>query len=203
MENPIASMKVLGGRLCLDFANTLDQHVPPLGEYLHGYDDLAWWGVRVGLLAEDEAEALRERARAEPEEAARVFARALALRGAVFRLFSAAAAGRAPGEADMETLNEEWRQAASHLRVTHGADGYAWAWDDARALDRVLRAVARDAAELLTSDLLDRVGECPGHACDWLYLDTSRNRSRRWCDMAGCGNRAKARRHYHRSAEAH
>ena len=203
MENAIAELKVLGGRLCLDFTNTLDQHDPPLGEYLRGYDDLAWWGLRVGLLDETEAAALRERARGEPEEAARVFSRALALRGAVFRVFSAAVAGRAPEAGDLEVLNGEWKSAAPHLRVAHGAEGFEWGWDDDRALDHVLRAVARDAVELLTSDLLERVGECPGHNCDWLYLDTSRNRSRRWCDMAGCGNRAKARRHYHRAADAH
>ncbi|MCB0153982.1 MAG: CGNR zinc finger domain-containing protein, partial [Anaerolineae bacterium] len=54
------------------------------------------------------------------------------------------------------------------------------------------------AAELLTSDRLNRVGQCAGESCGWLFLDTTRNHSRRWCEMEHCGNRAKAKRHYRR-----
>jgi predicted RNA-binding Zn ribbon-like protein len=64
-----------------------------------------------------------------------------------------------------------------------------------------LRPIARSAAELLTSETLSRVRECGGATCTWLFLDASRNRSRRWCSMESCGNRAKARRHYRRRRE--
>jgi len=53
--------------------------------------------------------------------------------------------------------------------------------------------------DLLTSDRLSAVRECAADDCAWLFLDESRNRSRRWCDMKVCGNRQKARLHYHRS----
>ncbi len=67
------------------------------------------------------------------------------------------------------------------------------------ALDTVLWSVARSSAELLISEDLMRVKECPENdGCGWLFVDTSRNHKRRWCDMEGCGNRAKARRHYER-----
>ena len=68
-----------------------------------------------------------------------------------------------------------------------------------RKLDQMLWPIIRSAAELLTSDKLDRVCECPGENCGWLFIDMSRNRSRRWCDMKDCGNRAKARRHYRKT----
>ncbi|HYR09186.1 MAG TPA: CGNR zinc finger domain-containing protein, partial [Longimicrobium sp.] len=85
------------------------------------------------------------------------------------------------------------------LRVRAEGGEFAWGWEEGAELDRVLWPVVRDAAELLVSGDLRRVGKCCGDNCDWLYLDTSRNRSRRWCDMQSCGNRAKARRHYHRA----
>src|ERR671930_579256 len=75
------------------------------------------------------------------------------------------------------------------------ANGFAWVADD------VLAPVVWSAAELLTSGPLERVRECPGDdTCGWLFLDTSRNGSRRWCDMRTCGNRAKARRYYRRAS---
>jgi predicted RNA-binding Zn ribbon-like protein len=88
--------------------------------------------------------------------------------------------------------------------VEVGAGGERWRWrwagdaESEPALDRVLWPVARSAAELLTSDDLAAVRECAAPDCRWLFLDRSRNRSRRWCAMATCGNRSKARRHYRR-----
>jgi len=78
-------------------------------------------------------------------------------------------------------------------------DGFAWDWHEADgALELPIWIVARSASTLLVSQGLRRVRECAGEKCDWLFLDASRNRSRRWCDMAACGNRAKAQRNYAR-----
>ena len=65
-----------------------------------------------------------------------------------------------------------------------------------------LDTMDRSAAELLTSPDLPLVRECAGYDCGWLFMDTTKNRSRRWCDMATCGNRAKGRRHYERRRAA-
>ncbi len=200
MQNPLASLTVVGGRTSLDFTNTLDSWEPaPTGDRLHAYDDLVWWGLRVGLLDEPAAERLFARARAGPAEAERVFARAMRFRAALYRVFAAAAAGApAPGDA-LQAVNAEWALAAPHLRLSPSGGGFAWEWEEADALDSVLRPVAHDAVELLAGEELRRVGACGGETCNWLYLDTSRNRSRRWCEMETCGNRAKAKRHYHRT----
>lgn len=205
-ENPFAEKELVGGRICLDFANTVGQHEPvQLNEWLHGYDDLVWWALRADALPESEAEGLFARARAHPDEAAAVFDRALALREVVFRIFSAIAAKRDADPADMAALNAEIAVAMPHARiaaVAPGSGGCDWAWEETGALDRVLWPVARSAAEALTSDDVRRIGECAGDECQWLYVDTSRNHSRRWCVMADCGNRAKARRHYHRQKQS-
>jgi len=203
MENPFAGKELVGGRICLDFANTLGQHEPePLSEWLASYDDLVWWALKAEIVPPEEAEVLFARARANPGDAAEVFRRAIVLREAVFRIFSAAAAKRDPDPADLEVLNGELARAMPHARVAPiqtGSCSCDWAWEETGALDRVLWPVARSAAEALTSEDVKRIGECAGDACQWLYVDTSRNHSRRWCVMSDCGNRAKAKRHYHRA----
>ena len=205
-ENPFAGKELVGGRICLDFANTISEHEPePVNESLHGYDDLVWWALRADIVPEAEAEKLFARAAAHPDEAAGVFARAMALREAVFRIFAAAAERRDPDPADLEVLNRELALAMPHARVAaipREACTCDWAWEETGDLDRVLWPVARSAAEALTSEDVRRIGQCAGESCQWLYVDTSRNHSRRWCVMADCGNRAKAKRHYHRQKQA-
>lgn len=201
-ENPLASLKVLGGRLSLDFVNTVDTHDTRIDDKLNAYADLLWWALRVELMDEAAAAPLFVRARAEADEAAQVFARAVELREALYPVFVAARAEDAPRDADVAVLNRELSLALGRLRVRPADGGFAWGWEEGAELDRVLWPVVRDAAELLVSGDLRRVGLCCGDNCDWLYLDTSRNRSRRWCDMQSCGNRAKARRHYHRAKGA-
>jgi predicted RNA-binding Zn ribbon-like protein len=198
-ENPLAGLNLIGGRLSLEFVNTVDTHDPPIDDRLAAYADLVWWALRVGMLDEAAARPLFERAEADLAAAADVLARAVELREAVYRIFVAVRSGGAADEADLAVLNRELSRALGWLRVRAEGEAFAWGWEDGAELDRMLWPVVRDAAELLVSGDLRRVGKCCGDNCDWLYLDTSRNRSRRWCDMQSCGNRAKARRHYHRA----
>ena len=187
-----------GGRLCLDFANTVGGRRAHPTEFLNRYADLVAWGRQAGVLSDGEARRLMRLAAQRPADAARTLADAIALREALYRVFSSAAGGPAVA-ADLEILNSALRRAMSHLRIVPGAREFAWTWDaEEGALDRVLWSVVRSAADLLASDEVLRVARCAAQDCDWLFLDTSRNRSRRWCDMRDCGNRAKARRHYAR-----
>jgi predicted RNA-binding Zn ribbon-like protein len=126
--------------------------------------------------------------------------RAIALREAIYHIFSDTADGEEPNPHDVQTLNRELATAWDHLRLAPTGGGFAWEWvAEGNELDRVLWLVARSAAELLTSGPLDRVRECANDPCGWLFVDLSRNRSRRWCDMQDCGNKVKARRHYART----
>ncbi|HEX8274945.1 MAG TPA: CGNR zinc finger domain-containing protein [Longimicrobiaceae bacterium] len=197
--NPLDELSLVGGRLILDFTNSVGSRgVVVERDRLRGYPELLWWGVRAEVLTDAERRELLRRAVERPAEAEEVFRRAIDFREASWRLLRAVEDGAAPDAADLATVNREVARAMSHARLTRTAEGFAWGWDDAPEADRVLWPVARSAAELLTSPELGRVGRCAAESCGWLYLDTSKNRSRRWCDMRDCGNRAKVRRHYHR-----
>lgn len=186
---------LLGGRPCLDFANTVDpRHGQDRRELLNNYIDLLSWSRAAIGMSDELAGRLATASRGDQAAAASVLERGFRLREAIYRLF----AGPGAGDADLATLNEELSEAMEHARVVRAGPGFAWIWPDTDDLARPLWPVARSAAKLLTSPELERVGECLGGNCGWLFLDTSRNRRRTWCSMEGCGNRAKARRHYAR-----
>jgi predicted RNA-binding Zn ribbon-like protein len=189
-----------GGVLCLDFANTLSYRgrADPV-ERLTSYAALVVWGQQAGVLTDREAQRLARAAARRPAEATIVHAHALTLREALYRLFSAVAAGRSPDTADVTTVNRMLAQALGWLQIGATPEGFRWKWNGpGDALDRMLWPVLRSAADLLTSAPLRNIRECAAPDCGWLFLDTTRNRRRRWCDMQGCGNRAKVRRHRER-----
>lgn len=201
-----ASVKLIGGDLALDFVNTLDQRAKPEHEEcLATYSDLVAWSRRAVGLTEPLADELRALAAARAPEAAATHARALHLREALYTLFTTATEGQPLDLAPLAVLNDELARALSNARVVDTPDGPAWGWArDTPALDMPLWPVARAAAELLTSAALRQglVRECANERCSWLFLDTTRNHSRRYCTMDDCGNRARARRHYHRQRAA-
>ncbi|HSB62372.1 MAG TPA: ABATE domain-containing protein [Vicinamibacteria bacterium] len=192
--------ELTGGAACLDFVNTLGDRPRSRDEGLRAYADLVAWGRQAGVLPGAEAKGLRREAARHPVRAREALARAVALREELYRVFSRVAAGRAPDERGVGALNEALAAALVRLRVRPGPSGFDWAWTARPGdLDRVLWPVVRSAAELLTSAEREQVRECGGEACSWLFVDRSRTRRRRWCDMKTCGNRAKARRHYRRT----
>ena len=190
-----------GGVVSLDFINTVGSRLADSpGEYLRSYEDLLDWGGQAGLLGLEEAEGLSRRARLDPEGSQETLSRALALREALHRMISGAIAGESQDESDLSVLNRELSIALSHLRVAAADGEYSWGWyrseDNGEALlDSALWPVAQSAAELLTSERLGRVKVCAGDGCGWVFLDESRNSSRKWCDSRDCGNRERVRRH--------
>jgi predicted RNA-binding Zn ribbon-like protein len=188
-----------GGHPALDFANTVGDRPTAPRELLRTYADVLAWARQAGLISIEQHGRLGSEARARPREAGRVLSRARALREAIQTVCSAAARGEPPAAATLEPVNAEIPAAQSRQRLAPAGERAAWAWsDNPRALDAVLWPIVRAAADLLTSADLSLVRECADETCRWLFLDRSRNRSRRWCDMTVCGNRAKARRHYAR-----
>ncbi|HVR98066.1 MAG TPA: ABATE domain-containing protein [Thermoanaerobaculia bacterium] len=202
MEQASPTFELSGGALCLDFTNTVGDRERPESERLRSYSDLVAFARQAELLTMEEAARLEGRAEQEPHAAAATLALGHSLRETLYRTFSAIAASRAPDAADLERLNATLPEALSRLRLERRGDDFVWTWaatDD--PLEAPLWPVLRSAADLLTSEERERVRECGGSACTWLFVDRSRNRSRRWCSMETCGNRAKARRHYHRTAD--
>jgi len=168
-------------------------------ERLHNYNDLLAWGRKTALLDRHTADELHRSATANPDGAERTYSEAIDLREAIYRIFSTVVAGSDPALDDLGRLNRFLARVLTNLRVAPSGEGFDWDWSREPALDRMLWPVAWSASTLLTSDLLDRVGQCADdRGCGWLFLDMSRNRSRRWCDMRDCGNRDKVRRYYAR-----
>jgi predicted RNA-binding Zn ribbon-like protein len=196
--------KAVGGWLCLDFVNSVNWDSPErAAERFFDYTDLVRWGQFAAALTEAEAQQLLRAAAGRPGEAAAVYEQALALRATIHRIFAAVANGSSPAAGDLAALNAALAEALAHARLVASGSGFTWSWAGApESLARPLWLVVGSAAALLTSEQLARVGQCAGESCGWLFLDTSRNRSRRWCEMEHCGNRAKARRHYRRKQAA-
>jgi predicted RNA-binding Zn ribbon-like protein len=195
------NLELVGGRLCLDFANTVSTRNESLRrEYLTCYDELVEWSRHAGVLTDHEALRLKREAARCPVEAAAVLDKALATRETIYRIFSAVAHQQAPAAADVTALNAALAEALGRLRIRPTEDGFEWQWvQEPQALDIMLWPVVRSAADLLTSAELHRVGQCARRGrCDWLFVDSSKNLSRRWCSMNACGSRDKARRYYQR-----
>lgn len=189
-----------GGRVCLDFANTVawSGEARP-SERLASYGDLVEWAQQAEVLSEAAARRLRREARADPGAAADALRDAHALREAIHEVVTARAERREPSAAAAEMLNRFLGRALGRLRLGVEGDACSWTFvDQGDELDRMLWPVAWSTASLLTSADASLVRACANEHCGWLFVDRSRNRSRRWCDMKGCGNMAKARRHYAR-----
>lgn len=192
------SLNLIGGRLCLDFINTVDcRNSDHSREYLSTYPNLISWSQHANILTENEARDLLQEAALHPADARIVLERAITTREALHRIFCAIANHRLPAATDIGVLNAEMSITMAQMRLKPANAPNPWTYTfEEKKLDQMLWPIIHSAAELLTSDKLDRICECQGENCGWLFIDMSRNRSRRWCDMKDCGNRAKARRHY-------
>jgi len=191
--------------LAIQFANTVgSRRSSRPQERISDYRALVEWGVGAELFGRTEAARLLAEAESRPSEASAAMERARALRDAVYRIFEGVGEGKPPATGDLEVLNAALGECAVRRRLQQTSQGLCWTWAETPEadLDWMLWPVAYSAAELLTSSSADRVKACPGEGCGWIFLDQSRNRSRRWCDMQSCGNREKARRHYHRGRTA-
>jgi predicted RNA-binding Zn ribbon-like protein len=193
--------KRLGGRVCVDFANTVDRHVhdgavvrSSADKLEQGYASLLAWAYTRGLLNDGAAQHLAERARREPDQADQEFCAARQLRSAMHAVFDAAAAGRA-GEADVSNLLELVGPIDGIPRLQPG-DGGARYELAGLVLSEPLLPVRISLSSLIAEGELGQIGRCQGTTCSWHFMDFSPGLTRRWCSSQLCGNRERARRHY-------
>lgn len=196
----VANMDLVGGRPVVDFVNTVsDRSSGTPYDRLRTFDDLLEWCVRVELVGPEAARRLAAEAADRTQDALAALERARDLREALFELFQAEVEDRPAPPHALETFNGFLADGLRHRRVEVVEGEFRWHWAEHPArLDVMLGPLAWSAAELLTSQELGRLKQCAQDGCRWIFLDLSKNRSRRWCTMEDCGNRAKARRHYHR-----
>jgi predicted RNA-binding Zn ribbon-like protein len=188
-----------GGNLALDFANTVSYRpTAEPKERLVSYNHLLFFGQESGVYPRG-VDRLFARAGESPGRGTNALQRAIQFREALYAIFSAVVERRAvPGNA-LALLNVTLQQAKAHGRIVQVNRRFVWEWVGMDSyLDSVLWPIARAAADLLVSEDLASLRMCASEDCGWLFLDTTKNHRRRWCDMRTCGNRVKARRHYER-----
>ena len=202
MTPSVTNIKRVGGSLALDFANSIDWRLSDAPhDWLTGYGDLLAWARAAGCIRAAEKTALAKLARGRGRDADKAFAQAIDLREAIDRIGRAVAQSIKPEAEDLATLNGALGNCPPRSRLDFSRGEFSWQTPEP-SLETPLWPVAWAAADLLASPERDRIKVCAGEDCGWLFLDRSRNAARRWCSMADCGNRDKARRFYarHRGA---
>jgi len=201
-------LPIVGGHLALDFANTVDD---PEGtaRYDHAgtYEELVGWSVRIGVLRPDQASELLDAARAHSRSRSAALRRAHELRRILIEIFTQAAminSGEVPAAKATipPTLWNQLRgfvtEALANADLVPADDGCELTWPLTARLDALLWPIAVAALGLLSSPQVARVKKCAG--CPWVFVDQSKNLSRRWCAMDDCGTHEKIRRYVSRRA---
>jgi len=195
-KRTLETLELVGGALCLDFANTINSRREPEHDYLLTYADLVNWAGKVEILSGQQVKSLKQRETQDLKKAAQALEKGRTAREIIYRVFSAIAAKSKPKQGDLSVMTHLYEEAignGQHVKIeTH----YEIAWEPDETFDAFLWRIVSSAEHLLLSEELSRVKECPN--CGWLFLDTSKNQSRRWCSMNTCGARDKMRRYHSR-----
>ena len=190
------SLTLVGGELALDFANTCSARGSPAQQdHLRRPEHVAQWAAHANVLPAADAEWLVGAVAAEPTLGARLIAEALALREDVYQLGVAIAAGRPAPRERVESLAHAHARALAAGALTPIGANFGWSWRPREApVEAILGPISLSALTLLQQADLTRVKQCQGDKCGWLFFDATKNKSRRWCEMEICGNRAKQKR---------
>lgn len=198
INKKIDSISLDGGTLCLDFVNTVHHRKKkPREDYLFHIHDLLAWGVKMGLLDKRAQQHLAARALEHPKQAARFYSAALNFRELLYAIFLSVSQGKKPDASSMKAFNNLFPEYFSGLTITQQKEGFRKTWNfPPDSFLTITSPIFMDAFELLLSDKLERIKECPN--CGWLFLDSTRNGKRRWCSMKNCGSNVKALDWYYR-----
>ncbi|MGM7722214.1 CGNR zinc finger domain-containing protein [Metabacillus sp. Hm71] len=191
---------MVGERLCMNFINTVSwrESTEKRSDRFTSYAKLVDWSIHADVLTERQAQKLIIISEEKPAESAHVLDRAIELREVMYRIFRTISIKQKPPQEEIELFNVFVRQYYQLLQLSQEKDHFLLEFKCSKnPLEGMLPPILQSAVDLLVSKSdLKRVKRCEGDLCGWLFYDTSRNRSRRWCSMADCGNRAKARRFY-------
>jgi len=186
-----------GGDLAIDFTNTVGSRGEEPEEHFNVYGDVLSWAEAHGVLSHARAHRLASDAGRDPAAARAALTSMRSLRESLYRVLAAAADGRRAPAGDLDEINDEVAAACAHAKLAARDGAYMLTFDapDTSSLTQpIVTPVVRAAIDLLTGGSLARVRRCADASCGWLFLDATRSGTRRWCDMAVCGNRSKVRR---------
>jgi len=190
-----ATLDLVGGSLALDFTNTSSGRGSPIHqEHLRDFETLVQWVEHARVATPPNCLATRKQAARHPERAAAIFARALAVRELIWQIGGALAERRELTQALRDELVEVHARSLAFAGIKSHCQAFIWAWDPRRDLEAaILGPITLSALSLLMEKDLSRTKRCEGKDCGWLFFDATKNKSRRWCEMRVCGNRAKVR----------
>jgi len=202
----INKWKFVGGQICLDFINSVGGRIREeesdslnykiLEDKLESFTDLVDWGKNTGILNEGSAKKIILFASQNEKAAKRIHQKALTLRESIYRIFLCLTEKIEIPQEDIDLLNNECTAARDKQKLFFQSNKFVWNFEPCNVdPESIIWHIALSAAELLISEQLNRIKQCPGDNCGWLFLDTSKNGSRQWCDMKVCGNLAKVRRY--------
>lgn len=193
-ERRPGTLSLVAGNLALDFANTESgrggtEHL----DHLQTAGDLVAWAAHAKIIGERDAALARRMINDQTKLARHLVARGRFLRETIYRINSNVVAGNPPAKKLLHSLAAAHAEMlATAALISHG-DNYGWAWDPkAELATAILGPIAFSALNLLLDADLSRIKQCRGNHCGWLFFDSTKNKSRQWCDMSVCGNRAKA-----------
>jgi len=191
-----------GGDLSINFTNTVNWRGDDAAreDNLGTYQDVLVWCDEAGLLDGAERARLVERSQADPAGAETALVEIREIREVIYRILRNLGEAQLPSPADQSLFNDTLHRALGHRRLDIQPAHARWAWrshsDD---LTAPIWPVVLAAADLAVSDDLAKVHTCSNEACGWMFLDRSRNQSRKWCSSESCGNRARVRKFYQHS----
>jgi predicted RNA-binding Zn ribbon-like protein len=191
---PNRVFQLVAAHPALDFVNTLDWRFRESGpeELLETYIDLVRFTEQSNLLAPSQAQQLL---RTPTNRKTKLLEESRELREALAEAIYSALDGRTPASVQLKTLERHIQAARLHQRLLWKDSHLEWSFAESEnAPELPLRLLALSASDLITSEAMLRVRACDNSECRWLFLDTSKNHTKRWCDMKICGNRMKARR---------
>lgn len=199
VKNKISEISLDGGLLCLDFANSVaNRKEDPLPDYLADIYDLITWARRTGAIDARTEKRMLAEAQAHPQKAAAFFRKALEFRELLYNMFRNISLGKKIPETMLEEYNEVLKKYLQHVHVQQSPNGFMEEWQlEASSFNWLLAQIVKDSYETLLNAKAERIKECGN--CGWLFYDTTKNGSRRWCSMKSCGSSVKALEWYHRN----
>ena len=197
-KSPIDTIRFDGGRLCLDYINTVhDRLEEPLNDYLKSVNDLIQWSFRAEVIDSGTMKTLHRNALEKSGQANEFFKEAIKVREIYYEIFLCIARDQRIPEKLLDAFNHLVSIYFPHLKISANSTGYCEKWNYPPGSFYLITApILKDAYDLLLNGKQNRIRECPN--CGWLFYDSSKNASRRWCSMETCGSNVKALSWYHK-----
>ena len=196
----VETLEHVGGPVCLDFTNTIKhRYEEPYVDYLSGSEEWLIWTKRSALITDVELKLIQRHVQQNPIKSQKEMQVVIRTRESIYQIFKSISHDQKPPPESLQLFTEKLHFAFKRISLTIGVNRkVSESWSD-KVVDLLtpLAPIVKSAYELLNSNTLKRVKDCKN--CGWLYLDKSKNNSRKWCSMLTCGSSDKARRYYRKT----